>query len=133
MTRPRSTPAYVERIAFMCDSFAAIFSSSVKPLASIYNMAREDLENALKFGTSLYGEVFRNGLRLCRQDGAPHKEALPNGPIPCKVDGMAEGGRPWALRDAAPGELVASFPTSTLNFAISDGASSQVFHPRGHQ
>lgn len=115
---------------FECASFAGIFSSGVKPSASIYNEAREDLKSALKFGTSLHGEVFCNGLRLCRQDGAPHKEALPSGRIPLKEDGMADGGgRPWALRDAAPGEFVPTFPTNTVHVAISDGASSQVFHP----
>ena len=71
---------------FSCVSFAAIFTHLVKPSAANYNMAREDLEHVLKFGTSLLGEVFVNGVRLPRADGAPHKEALPSGPIP-RVDG----------------------------------------------
>ena len=110
----------------MCDSFAGMFGSNTKPSAAIYNMAREDLEHAIKFGTSLHGEVFCGKLRLCRHDGAPHKEALPVGRIPTKVGGMEEDGQMWTLRDAMPGEFLPTFPELELNLAITDGCSSQV-------
>ncbi len=90
---PVPDPEPVERVEFMCDSFVGIFSSNIKPSAAIYNLFREDQESALKFGTSLHGEVFCNGLRLRRTDGIPHTESIPDGRIPCKVGGMDEVGR----------------------------------------
>ena len=74
----------------------------MKPSAANYNMAREDLEHVLKFGTSLWGEMFVNGMRLPRKDGARHKEDFPTGAIP-RVDGM--GDAMWTLRDAAEREF----------------------------
>ena len=124
---PAPVPEPVERVEFKCDSFVGIFSVGIKPSAAIYNKQREDLECALKFGTSLHGEVFCNGVRLCRQDGAPHREALPSDRIPCKVGGMEETGRLWSLRDALPGEFEPTFPTLKVHFAVTDGSSCQVF------
>ena len=90
---PVLDPETVERVEFMCDSFVGIFSSNIKASAAIYNLFREDQESALKFGTSLHGKVFCNGLRLRRTDGIPHTESIPDGRIPCEVGGMDEVGR----------------------------------------
>ena len=62
-------------------------------------------------------------MRLPRADGAPHKEALPSGPIP-RIDGAVKV--VWSLRDAAEGEFIPPFKELVLNLAVTDGCSCQV-------
>ena len=66
--------------------------SCVGPLVrttSVYQMAREDLEGIVKFGTIIHGEgFFSDGLRILRHEGKVHAEILPEGVIPRVVHGF---------------------------------------------
>ena len=41
-----------------------MFSTAIKPAADNYVLFREDHEHILKFGSSLHGECFCNGVRI---------------------------------------------------------------------
>jgi len=54
-------------LSWQTDSFAGCFSSTIKLSATNYNlMRREDYEHFLKFGTSLHGKLYCDGVRVPR-------------------------------------------------------------------
>ena len=89
---PQPNVTGVAGLKWQTDSFAACFPSSIKPSAANYNLMRKDYEHYLKYGTSLHGELFCDGVRVPRKDGIPHTEPLPTGPIPRSVGGMDSDG-----------------------------------------
>jgi hypothetical protein len=114
------------RVRWQTDSFVAIFSTETKPSAEIYGLFSEDYEHMIKFGSSLHGELFCNGVRLLRHGDLPHADPLPQGLIPRHVSGMTDHGFRWTLRDATPGEVVSTFPELETNLVITDGCGCQV-------
>ena len=99
-----------QKVRWQTDSFVAMFSTAIKPSADNYALFREDHEHIVKYGTSLHGECFCDGVRIPRRDGAPHVAPLPDGAIPRHTGGMSGETRRWTLRDAAPGEFRPFFP-----------------------
>jgi hypothetical protein len=122
----QSNEAGVAGLSWQTDSFAGCFPSTIKPSAANCNLMREDYEHFLKYGTSLHGELFCDGVRVPRKDGMPHAAPLPAGPIPRQVGGMDADCPVWTLRDAAIGEFPPTFPELTVHVMITDGCGCQV-------
>ena len=114
------------KVRWQTDSFVAMFSTAIKPSADNYALFREDHEHIVKYGTSLHGECFCDGVRIPRHDGAPHVAPLPDGTIPRHTGGMSGESRRWTLRDAAPGEFRPTFPELQVHLVITDGCGCQV-------
>ena len=87
---------------------------------------REDNEHIVKYGTSLHGECFCDGVRIPRHDGAPHVALLPDGAIPRHTGGMSGESRRWTLRDAAPGEFRPTFPELQVHLVSRTAADARL-------
>ena len=81
--------AGTRKVRWQTYSFVAMFSTAIKPSADNYALFREDHKHIVKYGTSLHGECFYDGIRIPRYDGAPHMAPLPDGAIPRHTGGMS--------------------------------------------
>lgn len=108
LLHPPQAAAYSEKQCVYLqhvDYMFAFHDSSYKPNARSYNVAQEDLDHFLKYGTVLYGEWFVDGQRVPLRDGK-HTTALPNG--------LTE--RPQQPPD---------FPEFEMRHSVHDGCTSQ--------
>mmetsp|Transcript_70516 Transcript_70516/g.159520 ORF Transcript_70516/g.159520 Transcript_70516/m.159520 type:complete len:215 (-) Transcript_70516:435-1079(-) len=113
-----------------------MFGSNIKPTAEHYSMQREDMDNYLKYGTTLYGEWFLDGKRLPRKGGKSFLDDkgeqlnLPVGPLPDRAGNVTVGGDCWTLQDAPfesneAAARASDFPGFEHHIERTDGAGGQ--------
>ena len=71
-TAAHETDVYKQNVSV----FYAMHNAGFKPSARSYNVAQEDIDHILKYGTAIHGEWFLNGQRL---PGGDHRKPLPRG------------------------------------------------------